>query len=117
MIAFNETYDAYMLELDGILFRWDEKPDASAEADAAQAARAYHKNIRKVASFLIDDLIRDIWGFSDPDQVIAKLGRPQIALGLHQVVYSEHLFDKLHVISFEYLDDEFLRLQAVDLDG
>ena len=117
MIPFNETYDAYMLELDGILFRWDEQPDAAAEAAAAGAAKAYHKNIRKIAEFLIDDLIRDIWGISDPDQVIARLGRPQIALGIRQVVYAEHLFDNLHVISFEYLDDEFLRLQAVDLDG
>ncbi len=117
MITFNETYDAYMLEKDGILFRWEDKPDAEAEAAAVRAAAAYHKNIRKIAGFLIDDLIRDIWGISDPDQVIARLGRPQIALGLRQVVYCEHLFDQLHVISFEYLDDEFLQLQAVDLDG
>ena len=25
MIAFNETYDAYILEQDGILFRWEEQ--------------------------------------------------------------------------------------------
>ena len=117
MVAFDENYDAYMLELDGVLFRWEEKPDAAAEQAAERTACAYHKNIRKIAEFLIDDLIRDIWGISDPDQVIARLGRPQIAPGLRQVVYCEHLFDQLHVISFEYLDDEFLRLQAVDLDG
>ena len=117
MITFNEVYDAYILEQDGILFRFEEQPDAEAEAAAARSAAAYHRNIRAIAEFLIDDLIRDIWGISNPDQVIAMLGRPQIAPGLRQVVYSEHLFDKLHVISFEYLDDEFLRLQAVDLDG
>lgn len=117
MITFNETYDAYILEKDGILFRWEEQPDAEAEAAAAGAAAAYHKNIRRIAEFLIDDLIYDIWGIRNPDQVIAMLGRPQIVPKLRQVVYCEHLFDKLHVISFEYLDDEFLRLQAVDLDG
>ncbi|MBP0988044.1 MAG: hypothetical protein IK134_06380 [Oscillospiraceae bacterium] len=117
MITFNETYDAYILEQDGILFRWEEQPDAAAEAAAADTAAAYHKNIREIAEFLIDDLIRGIWGISDPEQVIAMLGRPQIAPALRQVVYCEHLFDKLHVISFEYLDDEFLQLHAVDLDG
>ncbi len=117
MVAFDETYDAYMLEQDGVLFRWEDKPDAEAEAAAARTAAAYHTNIRKIAGFLINDLIRDIWGISDPEQVIARLGRPQIVPALRQVVYCEHLFDKLHVISFEYLDDEFQRLQAVDLDG
>ena len=117
MVPFNEIYDAYILEQEGILFRWEEQPDAAAEAAASGAAAAYHKNIREIAKFLIDDLIRDIWGISDPEQVIAMLGRPQIAPALRQVVYCEHLFDKLHVISFEYLDDEFLHLQAVDLDG
>ena len=38
MIAFNETYDAYILEQDGILFRWEEQPDAAAEAAAAETA-------------------------------------------------------------------------------
>ena len=49
MIAFNETYDAYMLELDGILFRWDEKPDASADSQgeskcATAPIRAFDAN-------------------------------------------------------------------------
>ena len=34
MVAFDENYDAYMLELDGVLFRWEEKPDAAAEKAA-----------------------------------------------------------------------------------
>ena len=82
MVAFDENYDAYMLELDGVLFRWEEKPDAAAEKAAERAAAAYHKNLRRIAEFLIDDLIRDIWGISDPEQVIARLsgdtGRPLI---------------------------------------
>ena len=51
MITFNETYDAYILEQDGILFRWEEQPDAAAEAAAADTAAAYHKNISRLRNF------------------------------------------------------------------
>lgn len=116
MIEYNDEYGAYVLEFDDVIVCWDEEPDENGEQLAEEVRNAYLGNIRHIAAVIFDE-IKDIFPVSDIDDVIAKLGRPQIDPDNGQVSYCENQFDDMHTISFEYTDDEFNEIEYVSVDG
>lgn len=58
-----------------------------------------------------------MFDITDVDEVVSKLGKPQIYPDNRQVSYCENSFDDAHIISFEYLDDEFNEIEYVLIDG
>jgi hypothetical protein len=52
----------------------------------------------------------------DLDEVIEKLGIPQIDPEVGEVAYCEQTFDYEHVISFEFMDD-FEEIDNIALNG
>lgn len=116
MIKFSNEYGAYALELNDMTICWDDEPDDSAEQMAESVREAYHRNIRIIAEAVYDE-IKDMFDVQDVDEVIAKLGKPVINPDNGEVTYTESSFDDIHVISFEYLDDEFNEIQYVSVDG
>ena len=51
------------------------------------------------------------------DEVIENLGIPQINPERCEVVYCEQTFDDEHIITFEFLDDDFEEIENICLDG
>ncbi len=61
--------------------------------------------------------ITEVFGQFSPDEMKEKLGKPVINYDNGQVNYFEHSFDDMHIITFEFLDDEFSELQYFSIDG
>ena len=116
MIGYNDEYDAYVIEFDDAVICWNEEPEADCEQTAAEVREVYLRNIEAIAAVIYDE-IKTIFQVSGVDEVIKKLGRPQIHPDDGQVTYCEHSFDDQHIISFEYLDDAFEDIQYVAVDG
>lgn len=116
MIAYNEELDAYAVELDDAVICWDDEPEEHGEQIADAVRSAYYRNIKHIAEVIYDE-IKDTFDVSGVDDVISKLGKPMIYPDNGQVTYCESRFDDGHIISFEYLDDDFNEIQYVSVDG
>ncbi|HAG13750.1 MAG TPA: hypothetical protein DCG49_07810 [Ruminococcus sp.] len=116
MIEYNEEYDAYAVEFEDAVICWDDEPDDDYAEVAAAVRKAYHQNIRHIAEVILEE-IREMFAVQTVDEVIEKLGRPTINPDNGQVTYDESRFDAEHIISFEYLDDDFDEIQYVSIDG
>ena len=116
MIHYSEEYKAYVIEFDDAVVLWDDEPDNSCAQVAEDVRKAYYNNIRHIAEVIYDE-INGIFDVEDADDVISKLGKPIIAPDKCQVTYCECTFDDMHIISFEYMDDEFTDIDYVAVDG
>lgn len=116
MLNYNDDYEAYVLEFDDAIICWEEEPDKDYEEIANDIRQSYNRNIKHIAETIYDE-IKDMFDIADVDEVISKLGKPQINPDNGQVVYCENSFDDTHIISFEYLDDEFNEIEYVSVDG
>ena len=116
MIEYSEEYEAYVIEFDDAVICWDDEPDDSCTQVAEDVRNAYFQNIKHIAETIYDE-IKGMFDVADADDVISKLGKPVINPDNGQVAYNESLFDDEHIISFEYLDDEFNDIQYVSVDG
>lgn len=104
------------MELDGIIFCWDRKPPENAEEIARNAADAYRKNLKHIAERVFEE-VRDMFAVSSSDEVLVKLGRPQIRMEDGIVSYCEQTLDPFHVIDIEFADDEYHDIDYVSIDG
>lgn len=116
MIKFNEELEAYTLEIDEILFSWEEEPEGDYESKAKTIAKNYKNNLSKIIEFMYED-IRDTYGDVELEEIKEKLGKPIIDIDNGQVTYCEQTFDYIHIFSFEFLDDKFNELQYFGIDG
>ena len=116
MLKYNDDYEAYILEFEDVIFCWYEEPDENYEEIANALRKAYNRNIRHIAEAIYAE-IKDIFDVTDVDEVISKLGKPQIYPDNGQVTYCEQTFDDSHIIDFEYLDDEFNEIEYISIDG
>lgn len=116
MLKYSDDYGAYILEFEDVIFCWDEQPDDNYEEIANNLREAYNRNIGRIAEAVYAE-IEDIFDVADVDEVISKLGKPQIYPDNGQVTYCENIFDNLHIISFEYSDDEFSEIEYISIDG
>jgi hypothetical protein len=116
MIQYSDEYEAHIFETNNIIFCWDDKPGEDAEEIATRAADFYLENIDIIAQYILDE-IPDTFEVSDIEEIKEKIGRPLIYIESGLVAYCEQQFDDIHVICFEYLDDEFKELDCFALDG
>ena len=116
MSKYSGEPEGYTLEFEDVIFCWDEQPDDNYEEIANNLREAYVRNIRRISEEIYAE-IKDLFDIKDIDEVIAKLGKPQIYPDNGQVVYCENSFDNLHIISFEYSDDEFNEIEYISIDG
>ncbi|MBO6070792.1 MAG: hypothetical protein J6P43_07005, partial [Succinivibrionaceae bacterium] len=106
MIDYNEDTLAYTVEFDELYVCWDDEPEDEeiCERTAGDLRKAYLANINKIAETIKPELVEtygdEVSGMSN-DQIIKKLGKPQIYPDSGQVDYVEQEFDDVHVISFE----------------
>ena len=116
MIKYSEEYKAYVIEFDDAVILWYDEPDESCAQVAENVRNSYLRNINRIAEVIFDE-IKDFFDVEDADDVISKLGKPVINPDNGQVTYCECTFDDEHIISFEYMDDEFSDIDYVTVDG
>lgn len=116
MLEFNDALGAYTFETNGIIFSWDEEPQENYENTAQIIAENYKTHLSKIIDFMLPDL-KEVYGDLESGEVEEKLGKPIINIELGQVTYCEQLFDDVHIFSFEFLDNEFEKLQFFSIDG
>lgn len=116
-LVYNERYCDYRLLYEGLEFCWDEKPSGDYLDTVKVLAKNYHKNIDKIAAFMLED-IREMYDESiNIDDVKERIGIPQIDPELGTVTYCEQTFDYTHIFCFEFWDDEFEDLNYFAIDG
>ena len=116
-LIYDEKYCEYRLRYEGIEFCWDEKPTDDYLDTVKVVAKNYHKNIDKIAAFMLED-IQEMYGESITiDDVKARIGVPKIEPELGTVTYCEQTFDYTHIFCFEFGDDEFEDLDYFAIDG
>lgn len=109
--------EEYTLELENCIICWDEKPETDVSDYAKKINDNYMENINSIA-IAINKEIGDFFGkvFS-VDELISKLGKPQIYIDNGQAVYCDHELDQTHIISFEFLADDFSNIHYISIDG
>ena len=116
MLKYNVDQEAYILESDDMMVCWDEYPGDNYQEIAAALKTAYCQNISHIAKCIFDE-VKSVLGLTSVDEVISKLGRPQIYPDIGQVFYCENRFAGSHIIYFEYYDDEFEDIDFVTIEG
>jgi len=116
MLKFDEDLEVYTLEVDGVVFTWDEEPQEGYEERAKTAAANYHQHLPEIIKFMLPGL-KGMYGDITADEIEAKLGKPGIDLEIGQVSYCEQRFDDMHIFSFEFMDDDFEELENFAIDG
>lgn len=116
MPEYNDEYGAYVLEDDEAVICWEEAPGADWKQTAETVTDAYYRNLRHIAKALFAE-IGEMFGLSGTDAMLERLGRPTIYPDEGHVVYLDSTLDEIHTVSFEYLDDEFLEIDYISVDG
>ena len=76
----------------------------------------YIASFDKIVRFMLPDL-KGIYGKVTIKDAKAKLGKPTIDLSRYTVTYLEQTFDGDHIFEFEFMDDEFDKLENFMIDG
>ena len=116
MMEFDEDLEQFTLEYNGTLFVWDEEPKENYMEQVKTLSENYHTHLNSIIEFMLPG-ITNIFGSFSPDEIKKKLGRPAIDYENGQVNYLESSFDKIHIITFEFLDEEFEHLQYFSVNG
>lgn len=116
MVKYDDELEQYVLKYKDMIFCWDDEPDEDQIETAGELRKSYNKNKKNIAKAIYEDSIKDIFGEMDLDEVIEKLGIPQIEPEAGEVAYCEQTFDYEHVISFEFMDD-FEEIDNIALNG
>lgn len=117
MVKFDDELGEYVQEYKDMIFCRDDVPDEEEIETVEALKRAYNKNKKIIAKAIYEDLVKDIFGEMTLDEVIENLGIPQINPERCEVVYCEQTFDDEHIITFEFLDDDFEEIENICLDG
>ena len=115
-MEFNEDYELYVHENENILFAWEEEPEDDYIEIVEKLTKNYYDQLDKIIEFMLPDLIK-VYGPVDPEEVKEKLGNPLINYDSGQLEYLNHTFDDEHILTMEFLDDEFKDLQYFSIDG
>lgn len=116
VVEFNEDLGQYIFEYNGLIFAWDEEPGEEYMEQARTISEKYNAHLNLIVEFMRPN-ITEVFGQFSPDEMKEKLGKPVINYDNGQVNYFEHSFDDMHIITFEFLDDEFSELQYFSIDG
>lgn len=113
---FDDNLEMYVVEIEGIIFVFEDEPDEGYEENLKSVADKYWNNLDFIVEFMMPDL-QEVYGDIDIKMVKDKLGRPTIDFDNGSVDYCEQSFDDIHIFRFEFLDDEFKALQYFSIDG
>jgi hypothetical protein len=116
MFVYDEDEELFIDDFDGIIVTCDEVSEGFEEL-AARIAELYPQRLEDIADFLIKEGICDFFGELTPDEIMDGLGVPRIDIGSRTVTYTEHSFDDVHIISFEYDDEELDGFMYLSIDG
>lgn len=100
MFEYDEKYEEFFAEIDGVKFVCDEVEEDFEEL-AKRLAESYRQRVTAVADFMLPDII-EMYGEMTRDDLIGKLGKPQVDLGVNVLYYLEHTLDNSHVIEMEF---------------
>ena len=114
-MKFDDKLGRYVNEYKDLIFTW-ENPDEDRSDDEKRLAENYYSHIDDIANFMLPDLF-EIYGDVTIDDVKEKLGKPLIDYDNGTVTYFEQSFDGDHIFEFEFLDDEFEKLEYFSIDG
>lgn len=115
-MRFDRDMEAYVEEINGITFSWEEEPEEGYEKIANAFVERYQENLEQIIEFMLPDIV-EVFGEVPQNEVALKLGKPVIDFNNGKVSYFEQTFDDMHIFSFEFLDDEFKELQYFSIDG
>ncbi len=116
MLQYDNELDIYTLELEEIIFSWEEEPEGDFVTQAKKVANNYKNNLSKIIEFIHTD-IQEMYGDISIDDIKEKLGKPIIDINNGQVTYCEQTFDNIHIFLFEFLDEGFNEIQYFIIDG
>ncbi len=115
-MEFSEALGQFALEYNGVIFAWDEEPEAGYMEQIKIISENYNTHLNSIVEFMMAD-ITQIFGAFSHDEVKEKLGKPVIDYDRRQVSYLEQSFDDMHIFTFEFLDDEFENIEYFSIDG
>lgn len=113
---YNEEIGAYVIELDDILFCFDEEPGLSEMRGIEILSKNYINNIDYLLDYVITEL-NGTYGVLSKEELKAKLGKPQIYPISEQIVYCDQEIDLQHIFSFEYKDENLKEFMYFSIDG
>lgn len=116
MMEFNEDLEQFIFEYNGLIFAWDEEPGEEYIEQVKKISENYNTHLNLIVQFVMLN-ITEVFGKFSSDEIKEKLGKPVINYDNGQVNYLEQSFDDMHIITFEFLDDEFSELQYFSIDG
>ncbi len=115
-MEWQEELEQFTVEYGGLIFAWDEKPEEGWQEQVRAIAEKYCARFNSIIEFMMPR-ITEFFGSFSVDEIKERLGRPVIDCENGQVNYLEQSFDDVHIITLEFLDDEFENLQYVSIDG
>lgn len=114
MFKFDEEWDEYVAELNGVEFVCDE-PEDGYEEEAQKLSKLYFEKLPEMIEFMLPEL-QQVYGDIDKSKLPQLLGKPTINLTTCQVMYMEQTLDDTHIIEFEYAGD-FEGFEYFNIDG
>ncbi len=115
-MEFNEDLEQFIFEHNGLIFAWDDEPEKGYMEQVKTISEKYYVNLNLIVEFMVPDITK-VFGKFRLDEIKEKLGKPVIDCDNGQVNYLEQSFDDTHIITFEFLDDEFKHLHNFSIDG
>lgn len=112
---YDKKLEMYVCEYKGIQFSVEE-PDEDVSNAVGTLAENYNSRLKEIIEFMLPDL-KDVYGQITAEDVKIKLGKPTIDLSMGTVTYLEQSFDSDHIFEFEFMDDEFKKLENFSIDG
>lgn len=100
MFEYDEKYEEFSAETDGVKFVCDEVEEGFEEL-AVRLAECYRNRLAAIADFMLPDII-GMYGEMTREDLIGKLGKPTIDLGINMLFYLEHTLDNSHMIEMEF---------------
>ena len=108
-MEFNEDLEQFIFEHNGLIFAWDDEPEKDYMELVKIISGKYYMNLNSIVEFMVPNITK-VFGKFGLDEIKEKLGKPVIDCDNGQVNYLKQSFDDTHIITFEFLDDEFKQL-------
>lgn len=114
IFTFDEEYEQFKAELNGIIFLCDEVNDEHKQY-ALDLANAYEEKLPDIIEFMLPD-IEEFFEVDDVEVIRNSLGVPQIDLNMGMLTYCEHTLDDTHLIDVEFRG-VFTEFDLMGIDG
>jgi hypothetical protein len=113
---FDDELEMYVIEVEGVIFAFEDDPNYDYEESMRAISQNYWGNLDSIIQFMMPYL-QEMYGDINEEIVREKLGKPTVYIDNCQVEYYEQSFDDMHIFSFEFMDNDFKKLQYFSVDG